>query len=330
MAQALKYILRQDDEAMAMKLASFSSRGKQGVGAIVGDRVVDLPKGYRFYMKRKGKVFKQAIPNTMAEFIKCGGQALTAAEKVLGFVEKKEYNVPEIIYELSSVKLLAPVPDPSKIVCTGLNFEDYRKILGLQYLEVPQIFLKAPSSIVGHMDPVEIPHGYGEVYHEYELAAVISQRCRAIPREGVRDVIFGYTILNDITAHSIELKTREYQQWGKSFDTFAPMGPWIVTSNEIEKDLYALKMIRRRNGKVECESSSRYMRFRFDDIISFATTFMTLNPGDVVTSASPPAGPIEPGDMVEAEVERIGVLKNPVAGRDVDLRYARAIGLAPS
>jgi len=85
------------------------------------------------------------------------------------------------------------------------------------------------------MDPIEIPRGYGEVYHEYELTAMISKRCRGLPREGVREVIFGYTIPNDITAHSIELKTREYQQWAKSFDTFAPMGPWIVTPDEIEK-----------------------------------------------------------------------------------------------
>lgn len=313
-----------------MKLASFSFRGKQAVGAIVDDHIVDLPKGSAFYERKVGKASSQPLPDTMVEFIRRGDQALTTADKILDFVEKKDYNVPEIVYELGSVRLLPPIPSPSKIICTGLNFEDYRRILGLEYLEVPQIFLKAPSSIVGHMDPIEIPRKYGEVYHEYELTAVISKRCRGLPRESVRDVVFGYTILNDITAHSIELKTREYQQWAKSFDTFAPMGPWIVTSDEIEDDLYNLKMIRRRNGTVECESSSKYMRFHFDDIISFATTFMTLNLGDVVTSASPPAGPIEPGDMVEAEVEKIGVLRNPVVGRDVNPRYARDIGLASS
>lgn len=310
-----------------MKLASFSYGTKQGVGAIVNDRIIDLSEGYKLYIKREGKASKQTVPDTMIEFIRWGDQAPTAAAKVLDLAEEEGYDLSEVIYALDSVKLLPPIPEPSKIICTGLNFEDYRKLLGLEYLEVPQIFLKAPSSIIGHMDPIEIPRGYGEVYHEYELTAVISKRCRGLPKERVRDVIFGYTILNDITAHSIELKTREYQQWAKSFDTFAPMGPWIVTPDEIEKYLYNLKMIRRRNGRVESESSSSYMRFRFDDIISFATTFMTLNPGDVVTSASPPAGPIRPGDMIEAEVERIGVLKNPVVGRDVDLRYARDVGL---
>jgi 2-keto-4-pentenoate hydratase/2-oxohepta-3-ene-1,7-dioic acid hydratase in catechol pathway len=252
---------------------------------------------------------------------------LEAARSALNFAEEKEYKLGNAVFPLEKVKLKAPLPNPSKIVCTGLNFEDYRKILNLQYLPVPQIFLKAPSSIIGHMDAIMIPEGYGVVYHEFEFSCVISKKCKNVPKEKVHEVIFGYTILNDITAHDIELITREYQQWAKSFDTFAPMGPWIVTPDQMPKDIYNLKMIRRRNGKVECESNTKYMRFRFEDIISFATTFWTLEPGDIVTSASPPAGPIEPGDVIEAEVEGIGILRNPVTSVSVTTEYAKRIGI---
>ncbi len=230
------------------------------------------------------------------------------------------------VYELEKVKILPPIRNPSKIICTGLNFEDYRRILGLQYLPVPQIFLKAPSAIIGHMDPIEIPESYGKVYHEYELACIISKKCKNVSESMAEDYIFGYTIFNDITAHDIELLTRELQQWAKSIDTFAPIGPVVVTRDEL-RDISNLKMVRRRNGMIESESNTMYMRFKFNEIISFISTFITLNPGDIITSGSPPAGPIYPGDIIEAEIEGIGVLKNPVVSVKIREDYAKALNL---
>jgi 2-keto-4-pentenoate hydratase/2-oxohepta-3-ene-1,7-dioic acid hydratase in catechol pathway len=223
-----------------------------------------------------------------------------------------------------AVRLLAPLPNPSKIVCMGLNFEDYRRILGLEYLAVPQLFLKAPSAVVGPDATVEIPEGYGAVYHEFEIGAVIGRRIREVSEDEAGDAIFGYTIFNDIVLHDVELLTREYQQWAKNCDTFAPMGPWIATPDEVPVD--RAHMIRRRNGRVEAESSMAQMRRRFPEMIAFVTTFMTLEPGDLVTSASPPAGPFGPGDIIEAEVEGIGILRNRVVGRSVARQYAQALG----
>ena len=128
------------------------------------------------------------------------------------------------------------------------------------------------------------------------------------------DVIFGYTILNDITGRSLEANNREFQPWGKNMDTFAPMGPWIVSPDEMPPEIYNLKTLRRRNGQIECESNTSNMRLGFGEIIEFVTSFWTLEPGDVVTTATPPAGAFEPGDIIKAEIEGIGVLTNPVGG----------------
>lgn len=225
---------------------------------------------------------------------------------------------------LQEIRLLAPVPNPSKIVCMGLNFEDYRQILGLEYLAVPQLFLKAPSAVVGPDAVVEIPEGYGTVFHEFEIGAVIGRRIREASEAEAESAIFGYTILNDLVLHDIELLTREYQQWAKNCDTFAPMGPWIATPDEVPVE--RARMIRRRNGRVEAESSMGQMRRGFPEMIAFVTTFMTLEPGDLVTSASPPAGPFDPGDVIEVEVEGIGILRNRVVGRPVAEQYGRALG----
>jgi 2-keto-4-pentenoate hydratase/2-oxohepta-3-ene-1,7-dioic acid hydratase in catechol pathway len=140
-------------------------------------------------------------------------------------------------------------------------------------------------------------------------------------------ITFGYTIFNDITARSLEATNREFQPWGKNIDTFAPMGPWIVTPDEMPKNIYALRMVRRLNGKVECESNTSNMRLGFGEIIEFVTSFWTLEPGDVVTKATPSAGPFKAGDVIEGEIEGIGVLRNPVEDIDVDRKYAQQINV---
>lgn len=110
-------------------------------------------------------------------------------------------------------------------------------------------------------------------------------------------------------------------------DTYGPMGPWIVTADEMPPDLYRLRILRRRNGKLEAESNTANMIFRFDDIVAFASTFWTLEAGDVITTASPMAGPIYPSDVIESEIEGIGVLRNPVEAVAVDLTYTQGLGL---
>jgi 2-keto-4-pentenoate hydratase/2-oxohepta-3-ene-1,7-dioic acid hydratase in catechol pathway len=221
---------------------------------------------------------------------------------------------------LATARFLSPVPQPSKIWCTGLNFEDYRKMLGLEHLKAPNIFLKAPSALTGHDSEVGVPSGYGTVFHEWELTAVVGRRLTEVTPEEGRAAIFGYTILDDLVFHEIELVSRDHQQWAKNVDGFAPCGPWVVTPDEVDPS-GGLRMIRRRNGAVEAESSTKEMRLQHPELVSFISTFSTLEPGDLVTGGTPPAGPCGPGDAIEGEIEGIGTLRVRLVDRPVDLRW---------
>jgi acylpyruvate hydrolase len=315
-----------------MKLVTFAVAGRDRVGAVVEKHVVDLNAAYAASLAANGDPESaaradQALPAEMLAFISGGASAMAAARESLHFVQERSLDVLGAVFPLDRVRLRAPVPRPPKIICTGVNYEDYRQVVGLAKSPVPLIFLKAPSCVVGPGDPVQVPEGYGEVYHEYEFSCVIGRRCRGVPKEQASEVIFGYTIFDDITGRTLEAKSREYQPWGKSMDTYGPMGPWIVTPDDMPKDLYNLRILRRRNGKVEAESNTSNMIFRFDDIVAFASTFWMLEPGDLITTASPMAGPIFPGDIIESEIEGIGVLRNPVESVKVDPIYAQRISL---
>ena len=314
-----------------MKLGTFESEGKNRPGAFVNDWAIDLSAAYLTCLKTEGSPepeskAKAEIPEEMVRFITQNEISLPAARKALHFVRQKNYQVPECVFPLSQVSFRAP-HHPPKIICTGVNYEDYRKLIGIAYSPVPLVFLKSPSAVIGHQETIFLPQGYGVFYHEWEFSCVISKKCKNVPKEKVNEVIFGYTILDDITARSLEATNREFQPWGKNIDTFAPMGPWIVTPDEMPRDIYHLKTLRRRNGKVECESNTSNMRLGFGEIIEFVTNFWTLEPGDVVTTATPPAGPFWPGDVIEAEIEGIGVLRNPAKAIQVDPRYAQEIQL---
>jgi 2-keto-4-pentenoate hydratase/2-oxohepta-3-ene-1,7-dioic acid hydratase in catechol pathway len=221
---------------------------------------------------------------------------------------------------LAGARFLAPVPEPSKIWCVGLNFDDYRRQLGLDFLKAPNIFLKAPSALTGHDADVGVPAGYGTVFHEWELTAVVGRRLHEATVEEAADAIFGYTILDDLTFHELELVNRDHQQWAKNVDGFAPCGPWIVTADAIDV-ASGLMMRRRRNGVEEAASSTAEMRNQHPELLSFLSTFSTLEPGDLVPGGTPPAGPCNAGDEIEGEIEGIGTLRVRLVDRPVDPRW---------
>ena len=314
-----------------MKLGSVEKDGSIFLAAFEGEHVVDLNAVCRRMLTEKGAADPAAkantlIPSDLPAFIASGTTGLSTAREVLEYAAKQNFSFDGAVFPQAAVSFRAS-HRPPKIVCTGTNYEDYRKLIGIEYSPVPLVFLKSSSAVIGHEETIRIPVGYGVIYHEWEFSCVISKRCRNVPAQRVEEVIFGYTILNDITARSLEANNREFQPWGKNMDTFAPMGPWIVTPEDMPPDIYNLKTLRRRNGKVECTSNTSNMRLGFGEIIEFVTSFWTLEPGDVVTTATPPAGPFEPGDVLEAEIEGIGVLRNPVEGVEVDPKYARLIDL---
>ncbi len=208
---------------------------------------------------------------------------------------------------LSEVRLLAPV-QPSKILCVGRNYVAHAKEHQAEVPDVPLIFLKPPSSLIAHNEAVILPPQSKRVEHEAELAVVISKRGRWIRADDALNHVFGYTVANDITARDLQ---RSDNQWtrGKGFDTFCPVGPWIETEFDPSDALITCHV----NGELRQMASTRDMVFTVPQLIAFVSTFMTLEPGDLLLTGTPAGvSPLSAGDELESHVEGIGTLRNTV------------------
>ncbi len=198
--------------------------------------------------------------------------------------------------------------NPTKIIAIGLNYTDHAKELKMAMPERPLIFMKPSTSVIGSGDAIILPAQTKELNYEGELAVVIKEKTKNISKDEARRFIAGYTCGNDVTARDIQ---RIDGQWtrAKSFDTFCPLGPWIVA----DIDPTNLSIITRVNGIVKQNSNTKNMIFDVFDLVSFISEIMTLLPGDVIITGTPPGvGIIEAGDTVEVEIEGIGILKNVV------------------
>mgnify|MGYP006292521275 CR=1 FL=1 len=211
--------------------------------------------------------------------------------------------------EISETEILSPI-DPSKIVCTGLNYQDHANELGLKIPDEPLIFLKPSSSVIGHCDKIIYPDTSKHIEYEAELGIIIGKKCKRINAHDANDVIAGYTCLNDVTARDLQKRDGQWTR-AKSFDTFAPIGPFIASSDEIEPHNANIKC--RVNGKLCQDSNTSNLIFGIPHLVEFISEIMTLLPGDIIATGTPPGvGEIYRGDTVEIEVEGIGVLKNEV------------------
>jgi 2-keto-4-pentenoate hydratase/2-oxohepta-3-ene-1,7-dioic acid hydratase in catechol pathway len=206
---------------------------------------------------------------------------------------------------------LLPAVAPSKIVCVGRNYADHAKELGNAVPEEPLIFLKPPSSLNAPGGAIVFPAISQLMSYEGELGVVIGKRIRcAATEQEAMDAVLGYTIVNDVTARDLQKKDGQWTR-GKGFDTFCPVGPWIVPKGEI--DLPGLRVRTRVNGETKQDGPVTDMIFGVGAIIVFVTRFMTLEPGDLIATGTPPGvGPLVPGDAVEVEIPGIGALANRV------------------
>lgn len=208
---------------------------------------------------------------------------------------------------LEEVKILPPV-QPSKVVCVGLNYQDHAEELNMEIPDEPILFLKPPTTVIGHGDSIIYPFQSHQVDYEAELAVVVGKNAHKIAKENAFDYIAGYTILNDVTARDLQKKDGQWTR-AKSFDTFCPLGPWIETNLYPGNQNISLLL----NGQLKQKSNTRNMIFSVEELVSFISHIMTLKPGDVIATGTPPGvGPIQVGDIVEVEVEGIGILKNTV------------------
>jgi 2-keto-4-pentenoate hydratase/2-oxohepta-3-ene-1,7-dioic acid hydratase in catechol pathway len=209
---------------------------------------------------------------------------------------------------LAEAQLLPPVT-PSKIVCVGRNYKEHAAELGNQMPTEPLLFLKAPSAIVGDGDAIELPEVSERVEHEGELGLVIGRRCRRLSAdEDPLAYVLGFTCVNDVTARDLQRKDVQFTR-GKSFDTFCPVGPFVVTG----LDPADLSVETRVNGEVRQSGRTSAMAFPVPFLLRYISHAMTLEPGDVIATGTPAGvGPLRDGDTVEVEVEGVGVLRNPV------------------
>ena len=212
---------------------------------------------------------------------------------------------------LADVRLLAPVIPRSKVVCVGKNYADHAKEMDSVVPEEPVIFLKPNTAVIGPNDIIQWPRMSERVDFEGELAIVISRICKDVPKEKYQDVIFGYTIANDVTARDLQKKDGQWNR-GKGFDTFCPLGPWIETEFKPEGQ----KIISKLNGEIKQSEPLSSMIFKIPTIIEFITSVMTLLPGDVILTGTPAGiGPMPANAEIAVTIEGIGTLTNKVSPR---------------
>lgn len=282
-----------------MRLVSF--RSDQGVrsGGVCGAGYVDF------------NAVDPQIPPSMVELLAGGRETLSRAERALN----SEQTIPR-----SAVRLLAPVPTPQKIICVGLNYADHARETGKELPAEPVIFCKFPTAVAAHEDPIVLPRLSQEVDYEAELVAVIGRGGRHIPKENALEHVAGYCCGHDVSARDWQQR-KPGGQWllGKSFDTFAPFGPELVTTDEAG-DVSNLRIQLRLGGRTMQDSSTRQLIFSVAELVSYVSGVCTLAPGDLIFTGTPsgvgiarkPPVFLQEGDTVEVEIERIGLLRNRV------------------
>ncbi len=280
-----------------MKLATFSHDGVTRIGAVDGDEIVDLAAA------------APELPREMVAFLEAGRPALLAAHAAMG-------KGPRLA--LADVRLEAPIARPPKFLAVGLNYADHVAESGLEAPKHPTIFNKQSTCVTGPTDPIHVPRASHVVDYEGELGFVIGRRCRHVSRDDAADVIAGYLVVNDVTVRDWQLRIPTWTM-GKSFDSHGPIGPWIVTSDELP-DPHRLRLRTWVNGELRQESNTKELIFDCFALVEHFSTAFTLEPGDLVATGTPsgvgitmkPPCLLKAGDVVRVEIEGIGQIENPV------------------
>ena len=237
-----------------------------------------------------------------------------------GWYDEIKNKINDLPFEenISKFKLLPPIPNPNKIICLAFNYVDHAKEQGLQAPDDPAIVIKPRTALNSTDSDIVCPDFVTQLDYEIELALIIGKNCKNISVENAKDVIFGYMVFNDVSARDIQFKDKQFTR-GKSFDSFAPCGPWITTADEIQ-DPQNLKMRTKINGETRQDSSSKNMFIKIPEIVSKISKVMTLEKGDIISTGTP-AGVmlnkpnavfLKNGDKVEMEIENLGILNNTI------------------
>lgn len=277
-----------------MRFVTFELEGKPRPGLVTGEEVVDLSEqGF----------------GSLLEVIEGIADRRIDASKLLPSTRS---------HKLSAVRLLAPIPTPRKFICVGLNYLDHAKESGAEIPDVPTIFNKFATTVIGPGQPIVLPKVSNSPDYEGEFAVIIGRGGRHIKADNWREHVFGYTVVNDVSARDFQRATTQWLM-GKTFDTFGPMGPWIVTADEIA-DPHALDIRTEINGEVLQNSNTRELIFKIPQLLEFLSQVFTLQPGDILSTGTPagvgfshtPPRWLKPGDDVVIKIAGVGELRNPV------------------
>ncbi|MBF6605126.1 MAG: fumarylacetoacetate hydrolase family protein [Chloroflexi bacterium] len=298
-----------------MRLVSYWLDGALRPAFEDAGRVVDAESVHRF-----------AGEPTVRRLLEAGPDALAAAATAAGAAMLRGSDP---VRELDGLRLGPPLPDPDKILCLGFNYAEHATELSEDVPVAPNVFAKFRNALVGPADPIVLTAASTEIDYEAELAAVIGQRCRDVSERDALGYVAGYAAFNDVSARDLQFRTSQFTV-GKALDTFAPMGPGITLSAEVG-DPQALRVRSRLNGTVMQDGTTAQMVFSVAATIAFLSRVMTLEPGDIIATGTPPGvgykrtPPVylRAGDTIEVEVERVGRIRNPVAAPRVAAPRAR-------
>jgi acylpyruvate hydrolase len=288
-----------------MKIVAFESQGAARLGVVDGDSVIDL------------KAAAPDVPSDLMALINQGDRGFASVKKALGSASADQKK------PLSSVRLLPPIPRPGKIICLGLNYVDHAAEGGHQKPTYPSFFMRGSTSLVAHGQPIIRPKVSDKLDWEAELVAVIGKKARHVKKADALSYVVGYSIFNEASIRDYQRKTA---QWtiGKNFDATGGFGPWMMTADELPPGGSGLRIQCRVNGQTMQDDNTANMIFDVATTVELATECLTLEPGDILVMGTPagvgwPRKPpifMKDGDVCEIEIEKIGVLRNPIRNEE--------------
>lgn len=309
-----------------MKLATYQINEEIRLAVVWQEKIIDLAEAAKIIGEKKPSLeIKQGLSD-MRNFLTHGNKSLSLAKKVLIWAQKKikenpSSRLPKCIKDISQAKLLPPILNPPKIMCLARNYVSHvREVIGDGPLPVDLlVFMKPSTALIGQGQAIIVPPTCRELDHEIELAVIIGRKGRYIPEEKAMDHVAGYTIMNDISDREYVGKNDPNRRvnwfFMKAQDTFAPLGPYLITKDEI-KDPHNLRLRLWVNGELRQDSQGEEMIFKIPYIVSRISRFVTLEPGDIISTGTPTGTSfssqqyLQDGDVIECEIEAIGRLKN--------------------
>jgi len=292
-----------------LRFVRYLHSGVESYGVLSDNEIINL--------QTLSGVPENLLPSTMEELIGLGEEGMRTVEQLMLNSTKTEKR--KATLKIGDATFLAPVSSPPKIICLGLNYRDHAGEAGADIPDETIIFMKPRTAIVGPDEPIIRPTFVKELDYEAELAIIIGKKGKNIPVSEAEKYVFGYTAFNDVSAREIQFKDRQWTR-GKSFDTFAPLGPCITTADQIGNPSN-LNICTRVNGELRQDSSTKNMVFNVYEVIHHISRVMTLEPCDIIATGTPAGVAVfmkptpkflSPGDLVEVEIENIGTLRNKV------------------